>query len=161
MREATEFIKKILAELPGEYLFDVIYSRSVDQWYEKSGLWEETGAEVLDCLLDLDAQQGAMYLEKGEEPYWDWADIELDEIQEAFVTFSKSEEELCINAGEGVMVMYDDNFERFPIVVVKKSFFDKLTKSGIEKLLVEDKTDYTAKISPAVYVEVVNDDDEE
>lgn len=154
MEVATEHIKKILAELPQSFEFIIVHSISSNKCDERSGDWNTISSILLDYLRDLDSQQGLMTHEEG---YWDFSESEDDDYSyESFYLYS---DDVTVEAGEGVVVLYNDkavSTGEFPIIVVKKSIWDR-SRWGIQKLLnnKEENEDYTSKITPALYIELV------
>lgn len=157
IKDANEHIKKILAELdtPKSMEFQVIHSLSETECSEEGGPWESIGEILLSYLRDLDSMQGFMIKREEGWDYLDWE--EPDEAP------TKSEDTF-VYAGEGVVVIHNEFSvceNQFPIIVVKKSFWENHNDSILELLKYCDPgSDYTCKISPAVYVENFYVDDE-
>jgi hypothetical protein len=153
---ATEHIKKFLAELESTEAieYQVIHAISETECDEDGGNWDKTSSLILPYLRNLDAQQGYMVCDKE----FNWYFLEWEEPDNISNIFNKKRDDLYVSAGEGVVVLCN-KFAlcdgQFPIVVLKPTFW-KENDYDIIHLLKTHKagTDYTAKINPAVYVEL-------
>jgi len=149
--DAIDHIKKILAELdtPHSLEFQVIHSVSETKCYEDGGDWNEASVVLNELITDLDAQSGYMvYIRR--DNIWDYIDIEERKI-------NYYQDETYIRSNEGLVVLYNRFAvcdEQFPIIVIKKSFWQESKNRILELLKKVDVSDYTAQISPAVYVEL-------
>lgn len=156
MNKAAEHIKKALAEIESTKSLDfqIIHSICDSECQEDSGSWEKISEILLSYLRDLDSQQGyIIHL----DDHWDYIDCE--EPDENYDIHNPQDiNGVYVNAGEGV-VIFNNMFAicegQYPVIVTKKTLFDK-NKREIMELLGSTKIDedYTAKISPALYVEI-------
>lgn len=155
---ANEHIKKILAELdvPNAIEFTIVHSLSLTECEENGGEWNAIGEILYNSLLDLDAQQGIMYYYEKDD-LWDC--IEGEPPDEIPIHKPVNKDKTFIHAGEGVVVLYNKFAvceDQYPIIVVKKSFYDSYSKRLIEMLKYQTQgSDYSSKISPAVYVQLI------
>jgi hypothetical protein len=153
---AAEYVKKLLAELdtPKSLEFQVIHSISETECDESGGDWNVVSEIVYDYLHDLDSTQG--YMRLTESGCWDY--MEWDERDETDVYKPDDETEEYVYAKEGLVVLYNTFAiceDQYPVIVVKKSFWDHHSKQALELLKNYNlSSDYTSKISPAVYVEL-------
>lgn len=160
VREANEYIKKILAELdtPSSMEYQIIHSISETQAEEDGGEWNDVGEIALNYLHDLNSQQGFMHYDNNDGECWDFLD--WDEPDEVNTNIYKPEDpdEIYVYAGEGMVVLHNQFAvceNQYPIIVVKKSFWEKQEPRILDILkYCEPGCDYTSKISPAVYVEL-------
>ena len=164
MSLACEGIKKNLAELPNPVEYEVVHSLYREKVQEDGGTWENIGSILLDFLRDLDAQEGLMVFCANETCcWWDWEKSEHNKYPSCYTGMNATYDvnEVFVEAGEGVFVYHNVDAvseNSFPIIVVKKSFADALGNE-VERWLSEKKSpenDFTAKISPALYVELFN-----
>lgn len=161
MREACEYIKKLLAELPHhDFEFEIIHSITATECDEGGGHWETLTDLLLDFLRDLDAHQGQMIQTKDDDcVYWNFIANEPED--ESYAEYYEPTINKCyVEAGEGVVVLYDDmafDNNAFPVIVVKHKFWQQYRKQCEEILSVHiEKEDFTQKISPALYVEIIS-----
>jgi hypothetical protein len=158
IKDARKHIKKILAELETyqELEFQLIHSLSEVECYEDGGTWDDVSEMLMRFLRELDTQQGFMIHDSEEEEHWDF--LEWPEPDELYSLYPKNASELYVYGGEGLIVIHN-KFAicegEYPVVVVKKSFWNK-QKGNILEMLKDNKAgfDYTAKISPALYIEL-------
>jgi hypothetical protein len=153
LKDANEHIKKLLAELKSTSMleFQVIHSISESECQEDGGVWEDISKMLMHFLRNLDFQQGYM-IQDG--THWDF--IDWDEPDRT--SLYRDSDEFYVNSSEGLVVINNifalcEN--EFPVIVLKKSFWEK-HRNKIINLLKDNKVgnDYTAKISPAIYIEI-------
>lgn len=164
VKKANEHIKKILAELdtPKSLEFQIIHSLSETECTENGGSWEDIGDIMMNFLLDLDAMQGFVVHDDLYSSCWDYVECEERYDDKPIVYKPEDEDEIYVQANEGVVVLHNQFAvceNEFPIIVLKKSFWEYKQDSIIEMLKEYDPThDYTSKISPAIYVELFYQD---
>lgn len=150
VNEATAAVKKILAEASQLYEFQVIHSLSETECTEDGGDWNECAEILLSYIRELDATQGYMMYDNRHGGFWDFISWDAPDPER--------HDECFVHCGEGLVVIHNVFAlceGEFPVVVVKKSFWDQFQKNALEMLkYVRPMEDYTAKVSPAVYVEL-------
>lgn len=161
IKQACDYIKKTLAEIEVSKTpeFQVIHSIDYSQCSQHGGEWNEITQTILDYLLDLDSNQGYMNFDEHNN-VWDFLDYDApDELEGIYKP--TDQDEIYVYAGEGLVVLYNILAvyeESYPIVVVKLSFWNHV-KDKILDLLKRNEvgpegSDYTSKISPALYVQL-------
>ena len=157
VNEAADYICGVLAGIgtPSAMEFQVIHALTDDECIEEGGHLDSIQDIMLNYLRDLDAQQGYMNYD---EEVWDYEECDEPHACEDEIYKPSDPDEQYVFAGEGVVVIHNlyalcEN--QFPIIVVKKSFWDNQQLRIVELLkYCEPGDDYTSKISPAVYVEL-------
>jgi hypothetical protein len=156
VKDANGYILKVLGklDLPTKLEFQVIHSLSETECAEDGGSLDSLSNILLSYLRDLDSQQGYMIYDKD---HWDFIDWE-EPYGSANIYRPPSVEETFVTSGEGLVVIHNKFSiceNEFPIVVVKKAFWEQQRESLLEKLkTAEAGGDYTSKISPALYIEL-------
>jgi hypothetical protein len=168
VKDATEYVKKVLAELnsPKELEFQVIHSMSESECSEDGGSWDRAADLLLNYIRELNDQCGYMlYDDSVKIPVWDF--VESSEVQayEMVKLIYKPAEtdELYVRSDDGLIVLYNQFAlceNEFPVVVMKRAIWKK-DMDRIEKMLKSNEVgnDYTSKISPAIYVEIFESDE--
>ena len=156
--DADKYIRTILKSLDAttskRLEFQIIHSLSETECSEDGGSLELISNMLLSYLRDLDSQQGYVIFDND---HWDF--IDWDEPCEVInVHRPLTSEETFVSAGEGIVVIHNKLAlceSQFPILVIKKNFWGKYKDGILPPLkIVEYGEDYTAKISPALYVEL-------
>jgi len=156
IREATEYSKKLLAELETtrELEFQVVLSSSETECCEAGGDWDHTSCILLNAIREMDMFQGYMMYDRKYGGFWDFVEWEVPNKKR----LTPDPDEWYVTAGEKLVVIHNVHAlceDQFPIVIVKESFWNNHGDQCLKMLkVIEPGIDYTTKISPAVYVEL-------
>lgn len=159
VNEANDYICATLAAIgvPNAMEFQVIHSIANTECVEDGGRLEAIEDIMLNYLRDLDAQQGYMGYDDGEET-WDFMECDEPNDYESEIYKPTDPDEQFVFAGEGVAVVHNLLAvceSQFPIIVFKKSFLESQRFRTLEMLkYCTQGDDYTSKISPAIYIEM-------
>lgn len=160
MTQAADYMHDKLASLDLKTnQFNLCHSMNENECSTEEGDIDIIHSFLVDFLRDLDAQEGVVCYDGKKFDFTD--DDENPKVADNYYNNSGSLPGVFVKAGEGVTTILNGfacGEYTFPFVVVKQGLYYRHGTAITEKLKVfkADKEEYTTKVLPALYVEIID-----